>query len=79
MSAQLFQNPRPDFERDLLTQLAARWGRRAVTLGVLGYLTPGQPGSPPRQDPVIEAPQATLPPTAARPDNALPLARLAAT
>jgi hypothetical protein len=23
-------------------------------LGVLGYLTPGQPGSPPRQDPVIE-------------------------
>jgi hypothetical protein len=54
MSAQLFQNPRPDFERDLLTQLAARWGRRAVTLGVLGYLTPGQPGSPPRQDPVIE-------------------------
>jgi hypothetical protein len=30
MPAQRSQNGRPDFERDLLAQLAARWGRRAV-------------------------------------------------
>jgi hypothetical protein len=62
MSAQLPGHRRPDLERDLLTQLAARWGRRAVIkqdeLDLDGHYDPGLPDFPDRLVPVLELPGA---------------------
>ncbi|HEX9359482.1 MAG TPA: diiron oxygenase [Streptosporangiaceae bacterium] len=62
MSAQLPQNRRPDIERDLLTQLAARWGRRAVIkqdeLDLDGHYDPGLPDFPDHLVPVLALPGA---------------------
>jgi hypothetical protein len=57
MSARLSRNRRPDFERDLLTQLAARWGQRAVIkqdeLDLDGHYDPDLPDFPDRLVPVL--------------------------
>jgi hypothetical protein len=53
---------RPDFERDLLTQLAARWGRRAVIkqdeLDLDGHYDPDLPDFPEHLVPVLALPGA---------------------
>src|ERR1017187_1288643 len=62
MSAQLSRVRRPDFERDLLTQLAARWGRRAVIkqdeLDLDGHYDPDLPDFPENLAPVLALPGA---------------------
>jgi hypothetical protein len=62
MSAQLSQRCKPDFERDLLTQLAERWGRRAVIkqdeLDLDGHYDPGLPDFPDHLAPVLALPGA---------------------
>ncbi len=62
MSVQLSRHHQPDFERDLLTQLAGRWGRRAVIkqdeLDLDGHYDPDLPDFPDRLVPVLGLPGA---------------------
>jgi alpha-N-dichloroacetyl-p-aminophenylserinol N-oxygenase len=62
MSAPSSQRHRPDFERDLLTELAARWGRRAVIkqdeLDLDGHYDPDLPDFPEHLVPLLALPEA---------------------
>jgi P-aminobenzoate N-oxygenase AurF len=62
MSAKLSKAARPDFERDLMVDLAARWGRRAVVkqdeLDLDEQYDPGLPDFPDHLVPVLELPGA---------------------
>lgn len=62
MPAQLSQDHRPEFERDLLPRLVARWGRRAVVkqdeLDLDGHYDPGLPDFPGHLVPVLALPGA---------------------
>jgi P-aminobenzoate N-oxygenase AurF len=62
LAAQLSRDHRPEFEGDLLAQLAARWGRRAVIkqdeLDLDGHYDPGLPDFPDRLVPVLALPGA---------------------
>jgi alpha-N-dichloroacetyl-p-aminophenylserinol N-oxygenase len=62
MPAPSSQRHRPDFERDLLTQLAARWGRRAVIkqdeLDLDGHYDPELPDFPDHMVPLLALPGA---------------------
>jgi alpha-N-dichloroacetyl-p-aminophenylserinol N-oxygenase len=62
MPAHQSQNRKPDFERDLLSQLAARWGQRAVIkqdeLDLDGHYDPDLPDFPDHLVPVLALPGA---------------------
>jgi len=62
LSAQLSQHDRPEFERDLLAQLVARWGQRAVIkkdeLDLDGHYDPDLPDFPEHLVPVLALPGA---------------------
>lgn len=62
MPTQPSPHPRPEFERDLLAELAARWGRRAVVkkdeLDLDGHYDPELPDFPGHLVPPLELPGA---------------------
>jgi hypothetical protein len=62
LSTQLSQHRRPEFERDLLARLAARWGRRAVVkkdeLDLDEHYDPDLPDFPAQLVPALELPGA---------------------